>query len=425
MEANILNYGAIADGVTLNSDAIQKAIDCVAEAGGGRVTVPAGTFRTGTIWLKSHVELHLENGAVLKASENLDDYNDEDAYRQNYGFPPEGWIGKHFIIAVETTRVSITGNGVIDASGDAFFGEPRNPFATDFIFRYGNAVSKEGTVRPGQVVCFIESRDVTVRDISITNSPCWDLFIHGCEDVTVSGMRVKNCPWYANTDGIDIDSSRNVTVSNCIFDTADDAIAIRCAGYRIREDLVVCENITITNCVCAARSSGVRISVGRGTIRNVTMSNLVFRECSPAINIECSYSYNGKGHINVENVLISNCIADDVGIPINVYENNDCYIKNVSVSNFRATAKCQCRFKADDIGAVSNITFRDVSIDLSNPTFKLTDHTRNTRGTAAVSVTGVNSIHFDNVRINKPDEVDLDYYLEEDSTNVTKVNCNF
>jgi len=423
METNILNFGAVADGKTLNTEAIQKAIDTVAEAGGGRVTIPAGTFLTGTIWLKSHIELHFENGAVLKASENLNDYNEEDAYRQNYGFTPEGWVGKHLIVAVEQTDVSVTGKGIIDGSGSAFFEEPQKMFYTGFTFRYGVAFSKKGTVRPGQTMCIIECRDVTIRDVSIVDSPSWCFFIHGSEDAIISGIRVKNIPWHANTDGIDIDASKNVTVSDCIIDTGDDAFAIRCAGYRIREDLDVCENITITNCVCYARSSGVRISVGKGTIRNVVMSNIVFRECSPAINI--ASAYNGKGHINVENVMINNIIADDVGIPISIYENNDCHIKNVNISNFRASAKCRCLFKADDIGAVSNINLRDVNIELSNPTFEMTDHTREKRGKCAVEVSGVDTICFDNVKIEKSDDVDLDFYSEENSVNVTKRDCNF
>jgi len=95
MNINILTTGAVADGITLNTESIQKAIDLCAENGGGSVEVPAGTFLTGTIWLKSHVELYLSQGAVLKASSNMDDYNELDAYPQNYSWLPEEWVGKH------------------------------------------------------------------------------------------------------------------------------------------------------------------------------------------------------------------------------------------------------------------------------------------------------------------------------------------
>ena len=423
MELNILNCGAVADGKTLNTKYIQEAIDKVHKNGGGKVVVPAGTFLSGTIWLKSHVELHLEKGALLKASENLDDYNAEDAYRQNYGFPPEGWIGKHFIVAVEETDVSITGGGVIDGSGDSFFGEIEDLYYTGYAFRYGVAFSKKDSFRPGQTLCIIESRDVTIRDVSIVNSPCWCFFIHGSENVSIHGIRVKNLPYHANTDGIDIDASKNVIVSDCIIDTGDDAIAIRCAGYRIREDLDVCENITITNCVMTARSSGVRISVGRGTIRNVTMSNLVIREASPAINV--ATAYNGKGKINVENLLISNVIADDVGRPISIRESNSCSIKNVTITSFTARAMCQCFICAEDKGAIRNITLRDVNVELFDSDFvRLEGYNLTHRGEYALSLEGADDVRMYNVRMN-PEKTDMKLYYEKDCCNTTKENCNF
>ena len=101
MNTNILDFGAISDGIALNTKAIQNAINKCAESGGGRVTVPAGVYKTGTIWLKSHVELHLEAGAEFLASDNLDDYNSTDAYEQNYDCLQEGGVGKHLIIAHE------------------------------------------------------------------------------------------------------------------------------------------------------------------------------------------------------------------------------------------------------------------------------------------------------------------------------------
>ena len=424
MEANILSYGAVADGVTLNSEAIQKTIDAVADAGGGRVTVPAGTFLTGTIWLKSHVELHLENGAVLKASENLDDYNAEDAYRQNWGCISEFWIGKHLIVAVEQTDVSVTGKGVIDASGDVFFDESTlDPLNTGYAWRYGIVFSKKGTYRPGQTMCIVECCDVLIRDVSFVNSPCWSCFIHGCENVVINGIRVKNRPYHANTDGIDIDASKNVTVSDCIIDTGDDAIAIRCAGKRIREDLELCENITITNCVCTSRSCGVRVCVGMGTIRNVTMSNIIFKESSPAILLASSYMKNGK--VNIENMMINNVIADDVGRPITILESNDCTVRNVSVNGFTGRVMCQCKFVAEDIGNIKDIHLRDVNLELVKPSFAHGDNEHRERGLYAFELSGVENFRFDNVNIKISDDVDIETYRETSSCGVEKIDCNF
>ncbi len=423
METNILNYGAVADGITLNTESIQKAIDAVALAGGGRVTVPAGTFLSGTIWLKSHVELHLENGAVLKASENLDDYNAEDAYPQNWGCASEGWNGKHLIIAVGEKDISLTGKGVIDGRGEAFFADNPNPLNTGYAWRYGIVFNKKGILRPGQTVAIVDCRDVKISDVSIVDSPSWCFFIHGCENVNISGIRAKNCPWHANTDGIDIDASKNVTVSDCIIDTGDDAIAIRCVGKRIREDLDVCENITITNCVCTSRSCGVRVCVGTGTIRNVTMSNIIFKESSPAILLASAYMKHGK--VNIENVMISNIIADDVGRPITISESNNCIIRNIKICGFLGRVMCQCKLVAEEVGNIKNIQLRDVNIEYVKPNFEHGDNNHVERGVYAFELNGVDEAYFDNVRVKVPSDIDMRLYSEENSINITKKDCNF
>lgn len=117
---NILNYGAIADGRTLCTAAIQAAIDDCNKNGGGRVVIPSGEFYSGSFFLRDNVELHLEHGALLIASADMEDYNADDAYEQNYGFAPEEWRAKHLIMAVECDNVAITGSGKINGNGDSF-----------------------------------------------------------------------------------------------------------------------------------------------------------------------------------------------------------------------------------------------------------------------------------------------------------------
>ena len=119
---NVLDFGAKEN--VLATKSIQAAIDACSAEGGGRVIIPSGTYVCGTIWLKSNVELHLEMGAVLKASSDMDDYNDEDAYPQNYGVPVENWRGTHLIIALEAHNVAITGNGVNVLAMGAFYVAP-------------------------------------------------------------------------------------------------------------------------------------------------------------------------------------------------------------------------------------------------------------------------------------------------------------
>ncbi len=116
---NIIDFGAVSDGKTINTSAIQKAIDKCSESG-GRVIVPSATFMSGSIELKSNVELYLEQGAHLLASDRLEDYNNEDAYVQNWSGVGEGRVRKHFILCVEQENLSITGLGTIDGNAHAF-----------------------------------------------------------------------------------------------------------------------------------------------------------------------------------------------------------------------------------------------------------------------------------------------------------------
>ena len=172
MNFNILDFGAKKD--TVCTESIQAAIDSCADNGGGVVIIPSGEYISGTVWLKSNVELHLEMGAVLKASTNTEDYNDENAYSQNWGSVSEKWKAKHLIIALECDNTAITGNGIIDGSGDYFFGDER-VICSGTAWEGGYVTSRdEENLRPGQLICFIECSNVKVIDIAIRNTPCWE-----------------------------------------------------------------------------------------------------------------------------------------------------------------------------------------------------------------------------------------------------------
>ena len=134
-EFNVRDYGAVGDGVSKDTASLQKALDA-ATASGGRVVVPPGTYLTGSLWLKSRTELHLQRGAVLKASGDLADYNATDAYPQNWGSKSEGWCGKHLVLCLGQEDVAITGEGTVDGNGTVFFA-PVSEAGTggDFVWR--------------------------------------------------------------------------------------------------------------------------------------------------------------------------------------------------------------------------------------------------------------------------------------------------
>ena len=183
MNTNILDFGAKPDGKTLCTKEIQAAIDACASSGGGRVTVPAGNYVSGTIWLKSNVELHLEHNSVIRGSDDLDDYNAEDAYSQNFSSRNnEKWLGKHLVVAHECENVAITGGGTLDGNAEVFLGDVK-PYSA-YCWRDGLRTAKDLVIcRPGQLVCFIECKNVRVENITLTNQPCWGCFLHGCERV--------------------------------------------------------------------------------------------------------------------------------------------------------------------------------------------------------------------------------------------------
>lgn len=395
MNTNILDYGAAGDGFTINTEAIQRAIDACSQSGGGRVTVPAGRFVTGTLRFRSNVELHIEHGAVLKASENLADYNETSEYVQNYDVPAEKWCGKHLIIAVELENVAISGNGVIEGCGDAFFGGERK-FCTEYIWPEGYYEVAEGApLRPGQLICFVECKHVRVQDITIRNSSGWNLFFHGCEYVKAAGLTVLNDKTHANTDGMDIDSCRLVTVSDCLIDTGDDCIAIRGAAQRLRNREKKCEYVTISNCVLSNSSCAVRFGVGFGEIHHVNISDCVFARTGEGITFMTGWQ--GRGAVHMSDISIRNIMGDDVGIALQFMAFEE-KIERVLIENYRTNCKCNVRVSANP-GWIKDLTLRNVEIYDKEHEIHYPENARKERGEALLNFSGVEGLRLENSRV--------------------------
>ncbi len=342
----ISDYGAVGDGCTVNTVAIQNAIEACHQAGGGTVVVPAGLFITGTIWLRDNVELHLSNGATLKGSPNLADYNRDDAFPQNLRSEQEQWNGSHLILGVEVRNVAITGPGCIDGNCEEFYEPIARPRKPSFGWSYGLRVARDKErLRPGQMIMFSECRDIRMRDLDLRNSCCWTCLFHGCEDVFVSGLKIRNPIDGGNTDGIDIDCCRNVIVRDCNISTGDDAITLRGTFRVLKNKRGICENVVISNCVLDTSVCAFRIGVGEGCIRNVAINNIVITRAATGFLLQSAYNSRAPRGVDITEIAINNIQARNLAYPIRIisgYPTATAKISNIRINGFYGECHANC-----------------------------------------------------------------------------------
>jgi len=256
----ITGHGAIGDGLTLNTGAIQAVINKCAENGGGTLVVPEGIFLTGAIFLKQGVHLHIEKGGVLKGTADPDDY--PQVFTRWEGEEKE-WTSA-LVNAFQMTGVRLSGEGTIDGSGD------------QWMDRFPRGSRKLKTGRP-RLIAIQSCRDVQVYDLKFKNQACWGLFILYSEDVVVENLNIRAEHNIISSDGIDVDSSTRVRISNCDIDVNDDCIAIKSGkdedGRRVNRPA---EYILVEKCLFRYGHGGVTMgSEMSGGIRNVEI-----RDCT-------------------------------------------------------------------------------------------------------------------------------------------------
>ena len=249
---NIVNYGAVNDTTQLSTAAVQKAIDACSAAGGGRVVVPTGNYKIGTIILKSNVHMHLEQGATLYGSTDLKDYL---PMKTDYMSLRTQTETIQLIFADKATNVVIDGFGTIDGRGRSFKKLSWND---------------EGITRP-HLLRFIQSSDITLRDITLKNSGCWMQHYLACDRVKIDGIKVFNRNNY-NNDALDLDGCHEVVVSNMFADSDDDAITLKSTSPRL------CENIRIADCVVSSHCNAIKLGTEtNGGFRNINISGIVVK----------------------------------------------------------------------------------------------------------------------------------------------------
>ena len=315
---DVRNYGAVGDGKTLNTAAIQKAMDDCASKNGGTVLLEDGTYMTGSIVLRSNVNLHIEQNAVLLGSPNCGDYPEKQNLKHVISENLPRTRNASMIFAEECENISITGMGKIDCNGTRFVREKQGEWA-------GWRFERIDAPTPPRVVFFAGCRNIKIEDITMLNQPSgWSYWIHDCDYVVFDKCKILAEVRYPNNDGIHINSSRNVTVSNCDIVTGDDCIVVRANNRSLAENKV-CEKVTVTNCNLTSYSGGIRIGwISDGVIKNCTFSNLVMTDTVIGISIVLpdfsKVPDRGREDTLIENLLFNNIVMDKIyGRPIKIY----------------------------------------------------------------------------------------------------------
>lgn len=338
----ITKYGAIPDGHTLNTQAIQKAIDECHAKGGGIVRVPQGLWLTGPIVLKSNVNLHLETGATLLFTKDKDQYP---LVKGNWEGMPQ-MRNQSPISAENASNIGITGNGIIDGNGDAWrlvkkekltasqwkklvasggvvkngnLWMPSESFARGYEMKDPGRLSPEKDVafyqsikdflRPNLVV-FTKCDKILLEGVTFQNSAAWCLHPLMSTNIVVRNIFVKN-PWYAqNGDGIDLESCSNVLIENSVFDVGDDALCMksgRDADGRARA--MPTQNVIIKGCTVYASHGGFVVgSEMSGGVKNVYVSNCTFIGSDIGLRFKTT---RGRGGV-VENIFIKDIYMKDI-----------------------------------------------------------------------------------------------------------------
>jgi polygalacturonase len=356
---NIIDYGAKNDTSQLSTQAINKAIETCNSKGGGRVVVPAGSYKTGTIVLKSNVELHVESGAIIYASTDTNDITRraQPAYRSQKD--PGGWYA--LIYAEGETNIRITGYGTIDGQGARQI--PRSPSGGDLDGRPRNLL-------------FISCNNILVDGITMLNAGIWNQHYLNCEDVQISNLRVYNhCN--RNNDGLDIDGCRRVVVSNCIIDSDDDAIVLKSTGK------AGCENVVITNCIVSSFTNAIKCGTeSTGGFRNINIGNCIVKRSISKVPPIFGRTNIGISGISLE--IVDGGIMEGVQIHDIVIEETECPIY-VRLGN--RARKHFPEAPAPPLGSMRNIA--------------ITNITAYNTGNYTASITGVNAAKIENISLSR------------------------
>ncbi len=373
---NVIDFGALGDGRADDAAAIQKAINTCSSQGGGTVLLPSGhIFMAGPVEFKSNVNLHIESNATLLANPNEIIYH-LSAFKNNEG---EGML---WLWCKDIENLSITGKGTIDGNGIAFMG-------AELSDSYELKPVTTFDPRP-HVLTLIGVKNLTIRDVTIRNGAYWTVHLIGCNGANIEGIELLNNLKIRNGDGIDVDHSRNVRISNCHITSGDDCICLK--NRREYEEYGPCHDIVVTNCVMTSRSCAIKIgSENMDSIARVLIDNCIIMGSNRGIGIQ------NRDEGTVTDVVFSNIMLDcrlwsDVWwgkaepiyvtsyprangnhkdanwrFPKGQIEGRCGEVARIWFNNITATSENGCFVGGDVMGKVHDIHFNNVHINLVKP----------------------------------------------------------
>ena len=380
---DIRDYGAIGDGITVNTNAFASAIAVCADAGGGKVLIPEGIWFTGPIHLKSNINLHIAQGAEVRFSNNPDDYLPVVFTRlegiECYNYSP-------LIYAIDCNNIAITGKGVFNGQGEPWWPwKKKQKKAVQGLYdsqfngipvekrMYG---TQEAALRP-PMIQLLNCRNVLLEDYTSKNSPFWTTHLVYCDHVIVRNIRLLNPEHAPNTDGLNLDSSRNIHVQGLYADVGDDAVCIKSGmnedGWRVARPS---ENIVIENCHVKKGHGGIVFgSDMSGGIRNVFVQNCEYDGTLMGVRMK---SMRGRGGY-IENIWIQDIKMNNIGwhaIILNMFygassatsrsdtppQFHDIHIKNITCHGARDAITLRGLPEEN----IENITLENITITAEN-----------------------------------------------------------
>ena len=424
---NVMDSGAVGDGKTSDTAAIQKTLDL-----GGEIYFPKGRYMCGTLYLQSDTALVLEEGAEIVADLENGVFNAADFIPQNRKSINEKSNGCHLLVAVGKRNISITG-GTFDGQAMEFYRSKDAKLISRFDYTVAKPVF-ELHEHNGQMIFFCECENISIKNTRFQNSPYWHCLIHGCVNVLVEGLTVRGDKCVMNNDGIDIDCCENAVIRNCDFETADDCIAIRGNDTPLINKRP-CAGVIVSDCRLSCNyATGIRVGVGSGVIRDCRFERL-FIKGSTGITL-CSGWYTEK-FVTIRDILFKD-IEMEVHRLGRFMHNSNCgpesgtapLVRNITLENINVKAGITSRINGGEDDRIENISFKNLTMEMNGPGTVPTHDARGRRlmesEDCAIEIINARNVSFENTRFTFNEDGDWKYDLRvKGNEKVNVKNCNF